>query len=178
MTHFRLNFPQVLFSLLGGGLTLFLLWAQAGNPSIFGLGVTFFIAYWTFRLFYVMATPIDEEVLLNSQTKDSLTKGICPLCKIEPSSTNTIKVGYKRGQYRNTKYYIFMIQWTHSIHQIFLRIPICEHCRIKYIKACSRKFFPKMMRNPSKILLLRKLGYRRGLVFPFETWNIKSSLDE
>lgn len=178
MTQFKLNFPQVFFSLLGGGLTLSLLWAQSGNRSIFGFGITLFVVYWTVRLFYVMATPIDEEILLNTQTKNSLTKGICPLCNIEPLSTNTIKVGYKRGQYTDTKYYIIWIQWSHSFREIYSRIPICERCCIKYLKACSRKFFPKRMRNPSKILLRRKLGYRRGLVFPFETWNIKSSLDD
>lgn len=178
MKCFRLNATQVIFSAIGGLIIVPLLMGMFHNPSVVGFVFLALIAYWTVGLFYVTATPIDDKILHTPGTQEAILKNTCPFCGTEPISSYTLKVGYKRGQYSDFKYMLIWIQWRHSRREIYARLGICESCRRKYLKACSRKILPKGMRNPSKIVLRRKLGYRRGIVFPFESWNLKSSLDE
>ena len=177
MARSILNGKQLIISLFGGAYSLLLFYWAIRNPSIFGFGFSLLIAYCTVRFFYVTADPIDEGIPQTSQTVNSLSKSICPFCNTNPLSLYTLKVGYKKGLH-NFKYCGFWIEWSHSYHEIYSRIPICEPCRTKYLKACSRKLLQKGMRNPSKVVLRRKLGYRRGLEFPFETRYVKSSSDE
>lgn len=178
MARSKLSGPQFIISLFGGAIILLLLYEEIRDPSILGLGFLLLIAYWTVRLLYVMADPIDQEILQTPRTANSIHRDICPLCNTEPLSPYTLKVGYRRGRYSDFKYFVIWIQWSHSYEEIYSQIPICDHCRTRYLKACTRRLLPKGMRNPSKAILRRKLGYRRGIVFPFETWNVKSALDE
>ena len=177
MARSRLNDKQLIISLFGGVCTLLLFYWAIRNPSILGFGLSLLFAYCIACFFYLTADPIDEEILQTPQTINSLSKSICPFCNTDPLSPYTLKVGYKKSLH-NFKYCGFWIEWSHSYHEIYSRIPICENCCTKYLKACSRKLISIVMRNPSKVVLRRKLGYRRGLEFPFETWHVKSSLDE
>lgn len=178
MANFRLNVKQAITLLVGGSMIVSALDGMANHPSIALFLLSALITYWTARLFYLTADPIDEEVFLTSKAQTALSKGICPFCATEPIAPQTLKVGYKKGRYSNFKYKVFWIEWSHSYHELNIRLPICDGCRTKYLTACLRRFPPKGMRNPCKIVLKRKLGYRRGIQFPFESWNLKSILDE
>jgi hypothetical protein len=173
----RLNVKQVIIFLLGGTYISFIFYWSICDVSFFGVGFSLLFAYCMACLIYLTADPIDEEILQTPQTIGSLSKSICPFCNTNPISPYTLKVGYRKGLH-NFKYCGFWFEWSRSYREIYSRIPICEHCHAKYLNSCSRKFLPKAMRNPSKIVLQKKLGYRRGLKYPFETWLVKSSLDE
>ena len=180
MKQFKVSGPQIVISFFGISIILLFLYSAAfGHPSLFDFLFLAFITYWLACFFFVTAEPIDEKVLQTTKTIDSLAKSTCPFCQEEPISAATLKVGYKRGRYSDFKYMIILISWNHAYQEISSRIPIGESCKARYLKASSRfMFLPRGMRNPSKTVLKRKWGFRRGLVFPFEPSNLKSSPDE
>lgn len=178
MKQFKVSPTQIVVGVIGGALIYLISVGLVNYPSITGFVFLAIFAYLTIVLLYVTAKPTNEEVVQKPETTAALAKGICPFCHSNPLGPYTIKVGYRRRQYSNFRYMVFWIGWSHSMLEPHMRIPICEPCRKKYLNACSKRLLPKGVRNPSRAILKRKPGYRRGLVFPFETWNIKSVLDE
>ncbi len=178
MKKFNVSPTQIVVAVIGGGLLYLISTGLVNYPSISGFAFLAIVAYLTTVLLYVTARPSNDEVVQKLETTAALAKGICPFCRSNHVGSYTVNVGYRRRQYSNFRYMVFWIEWSHKMLEPHMRIPICDDCRTNYLKACSKKILPKGIRNPSRAVLKRKPGYRRGLVFPFETWNIKSVLDE
>ena len=55
------------------------------------------------------------------------------------------------------------------------KVKICDSCKKKYLSISKSKFLFLFYIDPSIKLLKKRLGYLRGIKFPFEEWNISNT---
>lgn len=176
MSH-RINIKQLMVLVFGGSLSLFfiglaLLSPDPGLIAIFlVMSVPFF--YWTARMFWIAADPRGGGVLLKPQAESSLIRGICPFCKTNPYSDETLKVGYRKPRITRFEYWIVLIRMSFAMDELITRLPICTKCKETYLALLPFRIFARLGLDRSFKVLDRKLGYFRGIQFPFEHWNIK-----
>lgn len=175
----RINFKQIIT------LLLFLIIPIDFIESLYGVGVNLNITtlmlcllflYACFRAFWLLATPLENKIIFKNDIQKVIPKGICPLCKSNFISSNMLKIGYRKRHWA-IGYMIFYISYSTSCSELFTHINICNECTKKYKKISNSKFLFIFARNPSKKLLKQKYGYRLGIQFPFESWNISKQSD-
>jgi hypothetical protein len=111
-------------------------------------------------------------VLIKPEAQSSIMKGICPFCHENHFTDEVLKVGYRKPK---SDYYSKDPEsrnWDISLEYLTISLPICEKCKEKYLLLCKFKLFARIGLDRSYCVLQRKLGYLRGLQFPFESWNI------
>jgi hypothetical protein len=125
-------------------------------------------------LYFIRDIYEDNEALLNDKARSALTVGACPFCGMHRAQSHSLKVGYRRHHLSKFAWMIFWFEYSISSSEFYVKLPICEECRRKYIESCEAKFpRNRLWGNPSMIVLRRKTGYLRGVKYPMETWNLK-----
>jgi hypothetical protein len=145
---------------------------EKGSNITFILSLIYlFFLYLVFRSIWILATPLDNKINFKNNVAKVISGGICPFCRQNDVSTNKLKIGYRKRLW-SFGYKIIYFSYSTTCHELFTRIYICNPCEEKYKKNSNSKFYALFARNPSKKLLKMKYGYKIGIQYPFEAWNI------
>jgi len=131
----------------------------------------FLISYIIIRFIWVLGEPVNKDIKYKPIPYKLFKNGICPFCGHRKYSQKKLKIGYKK-KYWEIHYRVFYIKYSTSFNQLDECINICSKCERRYLFYSKYKIFSLFSKNPSNKALKRKIGYTRGLRFPFEPWNI------
>ena len=126
------------------------------------------------RLFFTTADSLDSQIFLNNSARVALAKDACPFCGAAEPKRYSLQVGYRKAHLDlGLRYnWVLWVNWKRWYSELDTRLPICESCRTKFLQSCKMKLFQRFNFNPNKVLKY-KLGYLRGIQFPFLTGNLK-----
>jgi hypothetical protein len=85
-----------------------------------------FIMYWMLRHYWIIADPENDVILIKTEAKSSITKGVCPFCNENHFVDDVLRVGYRRPQLDYFAYKILWIEWKDSLNELTASIPISE----------------------------------------------------
>ena len=126
----RINFKQIIIFLLFVIFSINFFEAIFGEEDhfyIFTLIIYLLFLYTSFRLFWLLATPLDNKIIYKNDIQKVIPKGICPLCKSNFISSNMLKIGYRKRHWA-IDYRIIYIRYATSCSELFTRIYICNEC--------------------------------------------------
>jgi hypothetical protein len=129
--------------------------------------------YLVIRSLWLLATPKNDTLKYKEKAIKLQANDICPLCSLNRLSNNQLKIGYRK-RYWEFEDRFTSFSYATSNAELFERINICTQCSEKY-KSHSKSLLKLFFKNPSKILLKRKYGFKRGIVYSFELWNLTSN---
>ncbi|MBK6912532.1 MAG: hypothetical protein IPJ03_19390 [Ignavibacteriales bacterium] len=177
--NMNLNNNQILAFVL---ISPFLLLLVAGlsNPenistSILKFSIFFLSLYFFIRFLWVLGCSYEDEIHFKESVLENVNNNICPLCGKEKISDSNLTIGYRKRIWSDFEYKVYYIKYSTDIIEITTKVQICKSCGKNYLSVCEQDLFAIFHVNPSIKLLKRKLGYLRGIKFPFEKWNISIS---
>lgn len=170
----KVNWKQIIALLLYSPLLYALfkdVYEKGNNITIILSLIYLFFLYLIVRSIWLLATPLDTKIIFKKDVSKIISNGICALCNKNSISLNMLKIGYRK-RYWTFGYKVIYFSYSTTCSELFTRIHICDSCVSQYKKNSKSKLFSIFARNPSKKLLKQKYGYRIGIQYPFETWNI------
>ncbi|MDR3668562.1 MAG: hypothetical protein P4L35_17100, partial [Ignavibacteriaceae bacterium] len=108
----------------------------------------------------------------NCIAQKNILNGVCPLCGRNKSTISSLEIGYRRKFWNILSYNIIYIKYSVNAQQITSKINICTSCKNNYLLLSRFKILTIFKINPSIKVLKRKLGYLRGLRFPYAKWHV------
>lgn len=173
----KLNEKQIFILLIGGPFFLLLLRGllygimKIPVPTLIVSPVCIFIISRIVRLYWIATDSSDDTILLCDTAKWSSDNGASPFCGSKDKQLYSLQVGYRKPHVW-FMYYFVLIKWRLLYTSLSIDLPICETCRMKYLRACRMKLFSSVTFKTQKVLK-RKVGYLRGLDFPYLTGRLK-----
>ena len=172
----RINLRQSIVLILGVLFTVACfseLDLKASDLLFVFLGIA--IAYFSGCLFWMLAYPLNEAVHLNSEARNSLELGRCPICGLNHVDEHRLQVGYRKPRFQFVAWTWYGFRYRFWFDELTVYLPICNACCKQFLNAASKSFPFVLMGNPSKLVLRRKYGWLRGVQFPFLASNVQSN---
>jgi hypothetical protein len=172
---YRINLKQGIVLILGVLFTVACfseleLKASAVFFVVLGIAIAYFSGY----LFWMLAYPLNGAVHLNSEARNSLEHGRCPICRLNHLEDHRLQVGYSKPRFQFVEWTWYGFRYRFWVDELAVHLPICNGCCKRFLNAASKTFPSVLMRNPSKLVLRRKYGWLRGVQFPFLASNVQS----